>query len=309
MFGQSSMRSRAAIWGYVLVLGSAASFGFLPVFLTDARATGMSNITTLTWRYIIAAAVFLPYAIWRDRWRPSRRGLVGLLVVGLVLSPLQAMLYMNAVYQAGPALATLLLHLYPVFVCFGAVAMRRQRWSWWILAVLVVALAGIALTLGPLQAVSLVGVAIGFACGLEYALYLLAVDVVAPMVPSRTLAGVTFLCTAVTFAVVGMCAGQLSFPAGGSGWRAVVLLGLVCTIAAVWLLYEGMTHIGPATASLTSMTEWALLASVIWLGLRLDWVQWLGAAIVIVAALAGVRLMSETALSDDEIASSLSMPG
>ncbi|MGL4831375.1 MAG: DMT family transporter [Propionibacteriaceae bacterium] len=289
------MRSRAALWGYVLVLGSAASFGFLPVFLTNARATGMSNIMTLTWRYIIAASVFLPYAIWRDRWRPSRRGVAGLLVVGLVLSPLQAVLYMNAVYQAGPALATLLLHLYPVFVCFGAVALRRQRWSWWIPVVLAVALVGIALTLGPTEALSMVGLGIGFACGLEYAVYLLAVDVVAPLVPSRTLAAGTFLGTAVAFAATGGVTGQLSMPAGKAGWLAVALLGLVCTIAAVWLLYEGMTYIGAATASLTSMTEavWALLASVIWLELRLTWIQWLGAAIVIVAALAGVRLTSK----------------
>lgn len=288
-------QSSTAVLGYLLVFASALSFGFLPLFLTDGLRAGMTKPTMLFWRYVLATAVFLPYAIWHDRWKPTRHGIVGLLVVGLVLSPLQALLYLTAVQYAGPALATLLLHLYPVFVCIGAVALHRQRWNWWIPGILALALLGIQMTLGPIEQVPQFGVVIGFATGIEYAIYVLGVDLVAPHVPSRTLAGVTFCGTAMAFGVVGTIAGEIALPPNAQAWRSVLLLALVCTIAAVWLLYESMTYIGPARASLASMTEavWALIVSVLFLEVRMNLLQWLGAALVIASALVGAWLTSK----------------
>lgn len=284
-------------WGYLLVLASAASFGFLPLFVTRAREAGLSNETTLIWRYVIASVIFLPYALLHDRWRPTRRGMWWLVIVGLVLSPMQAVLYIYSVQYAGPALATLLLHLYPVFVCLGAVAMRRQRWSWWIPGFLALAFVGIGMTVGEIRSAPVLGLILGTALGIGYAVYVLAVDVAAGFVPSRTLAAVGFLGTAIAIAIIGFPLGRIQLPASAQGWVACVGLGVVCTIAAVWLFYEGMSLTGAAHASLVSMSEavFALVVSVLFLGTRLDMLQWTGAVLVIVSAFGGILLTSSPA--------------
>ncbi|MGL5406861.1 MAG: DMT family transporter [Propionibacteriaceae bacterium] len=292
--------------GYVLVTISAACFGLLPLWATWSRSQGMPVIATLFWRFLLAAAIFLPYAIWRDRRRLSARALVATILLGLIVYTCQAGLYFFAIGFAGPALATVLLYLYPIFVCLGAVLLRRQQWSWWIMFFLAVAMFGIALTVGKIAQASLAGVLVGVACGLSYAIYMLIVDQVATRVPSRTMAAIMFSSAAVDMGVIGAATGQIVVPGKAQIWLIIVGLAVVSTIGGVWLLYAGMPLIGPTHASLVSMTEAvvALIVSTIFLDVRMTLLQWIGAALVIAAAIGGMTITLPAAapspLSDSE---------
>jgi drug/metabolite transporter (DMT)-like permease len=279
-------------WGVPLVLVSAASFGFLPTFTTYAFANGLSLLTLLFLRFSIAALLFFGYLALRGQLRlPSGRELAGLAVLGGVLYTLQSITLFSAVRRIAPALAVLLLYLFPALVMLLSLVIDRERLSVRRLVAMLVAFTGIGLMLGlPGGSPNLLGVGFAVAAAVFYSLYIVFGNRVSSSVSPVATCAYACLFGAVATGLAGGVTGRLRFDFAPAGWWPVLGLAVVSTVIALGTLFAGMSLIGPSSASVLSMFEpvVSILAAWLLLGSKLTVPQLAGGAVVLVGALLAV---------------------
>ncbi|ACZ84932.1 DMT family transporter [Streptosporangium roseum] len=278
--------------GVVATLVSAAAFGLMPVFAFYAYGTGMSVTTLLLLRFAIAAAVFLGWLGLRGRLgRLTGRQWATLALLGGGMYAAQSLLYFTAVQRIAPALAVLLLYLYPGLVSVLSAVVERTRMSWSVVGPILVSLAGLTLVVGRLDAgLDLPGVLAAVGAAVAYAFYIvLGSRVSASLSPAVTTAYLTMFATG-SFALLGLALGglDLGFAPAGWGWAAAV--AIVSTVLAIALFFVGATTLGPVRASILSMLEpvVAVLAAWLLLGGTLSWPQLAGGAVVLAGAVWGI---------------------
>ncbi|MET8336105.1 DMT family transporter [Streptosporangium canum] len=278
--------------GVVATLVSAAAFGLMPVFAFYAYGTGMSVTTLLLLRFAMAAAVFLGWLGLRGRLgRLTGRQWATLALLGGGMYAAQSLLYFTAVQRIAPALAVLLLYLYPGLVSVLSAVVERTRMSWSVVGPILVSLAGLTLVVGRLDAgLDLLGVLAAVGAAVTYAFYIvLGSRVSASLSPTVTTAYLTMF-AAGSFALLGPVLGglDLGFAPAGWGWAAAV--AIVSTVLAIALFFVGATALGPVRASILSMLEpvVAVLAAWLLLGGTLSWPQLAGGAVVLAGAVWGI---------------------
>ncbi|MER5319945.1 DMT family transporter [Streptosporangium roseum] len=278
--------------GVVATLVSAAAFGLMPVFAFYAYGTGMSVTTLLLLRFAIAAVVFLGWLGLRGRLgRLTGRQWATLALLGGGMYAAQSLLYFTAVQRIAPALAVLLLYLYPGLVSILSAVVERTRMSWSVVGPILVSLAGLTLVVGRLDAgLDLPGVLAAVGAAVAYAFYIvLGSRVSASLSPTVTTAYLTMFATG-SFALLGLALGglDLGFAPAGWGWAAAV--AIVSTVLAIALFFVGATTLGPVRASILSMLEpvVAVLAAWLLLGGALSWPQLAGGAVVLAGAVWGI---------------------
>ncbi|MEV4247698.1 DMT family transporter [Streptosporangium canum] len=282
--------------GVVATLVSAAGFGLMPVFAFYAYGTGMSVTTLLLLRFAMAAAVFLGWLGLRGRLgRLTGRQWATLALLGGGMYATQSLLYFTAVQRIAPALAVLLLYLYPGLVSVLSAVVERTRMSWSVVGPILVSLAGLTLVVGRLDAgLDLLGVLAAVGAAVAYAFYIvLGSRVSASLSPTVTTAYLTMF-AAGSFALLGPVLGglDLGFAPAGWGWAAAV--AIVSTVLAIALFFVGATALGPVRASILSMLEpvVAVLAAWLLLGGTLSWPQLAGGAVVLAGAVWGILASS-----------------
>jgi drug/metabolite transporter (DMT)-like permease len=159
--------------GYALVIGSYLLFSLTPILMvwTDAPAS-----LVLVVRYFIAAGILLA-VFWR------RRPLAGVLrpvvwrrfVIMAAIDASQAFAYFYAVRELGVAVATFIYYLQPLWVALLAPRILHVTTERVLYVAIPVALAGLALVLGPsfsgAASLSVTGVAAALLAGLGFALF------------------------------------------------------------------------------------------------------------------------------------------
>ncbi|MBK8446035.1 MAG: DMT family transporter [Micropruina sp.] len=291
------MAQRNRFRGYALAIVSALVFGAMPVLAVVAYAGGAGVTMLLFWRFALAALVLGPVA-WvlarRGGERPARRAVATGLVMGGVLYAGQAALYFVAVQQGSAALAALLLYTYPALVALGSSLLARRPPAPMVVVALAVATVGVALALGPVDGIRIAAVLTGLGSALVYTLYILLGARTAAMAGTTTSA-LVFASAATTFAVAAGATGQLALPPPDAR-LPIVVIALVCTVLGVWFFLESMHRIGATQASLTSTLEpiTSVLLSAVLLQTAMNPLQWVGAALVVVAAVLGIRSSAAT---------------
>ncbi|MFD4030701.1 DMT family transporter [Streptomyces sp. NPDC058637] len=279
--------------GYLLIGLSATGFGLMPVFATFAYRDGLTLATLLFLRFALAAAVFLPYAIRHARRTgpPKRADLLRLVVLGGVLYTAQSALYFSSVKHISPALAALLLYVYPALVATVSAVVGRDRPSLAIVGSMLASFAGVSLVLGRIGAdLNIVGVLQVLGAAGVYTAYILYGDRVSGSVHPVVMTACVSAAAAVSFLLYGAATGDLRLDFAFRGWLWVLALALVSTVVAILCFFLGMTVIGPTRASIGSMLEpvVSIVASAVLLSSGLTWLQLLGAALVLTGATAGV---------------------
>ncbi|SEM50207.1 DMT family transporter [Streptacidiphilus jiangxiensis] len=283
--------------GFGLVGLSATGFGLMPVFAVHAYGDGLTVPTLLFLRFAIAAALFLPCAWWyarrRGGLRVTRGDLLRVALLGGVLYAAQSTLYFSAVRHISPALAALILYVYPALVACGAAAIGKERPTAAVVGSVVVTLCGVALALGRLGGgLSAVGIGEAVGAAVVYTVYILYGDRLgAGGLPPVALTGLVSLFAALSFLGYGAVRGQLSFGFREAGWVPVVCVALGSTVVAILCFFAGMALLGPTKASLGSMLEPVVsivAAAALLPGSALTALQLLGAALVLVGASVGV---------------------
>lgn len=239
--------------GILFIAISAASFGTLAIFGHFAYDDGMDTFTVLFLRFGLSAAFMTILLILRKEPYPRGRILAQLIGMGAIGYVGQSFLYMTAIKYASAGLVALLLYLYPFFVAVLSVIFLHEKLTRTKIIALMLALVGAALTVGPVSG-QFIGAAMAIVAALIYSIYIIVGTNVMKHVSAVQ-------STAVIFASAGAVYGMLTFvngahfPAGSSGWLAVLGIIFISTIIPVTTFLIGLERVGPTNAAMLSTIE------------------------------------------------------
>lgn len=239
--------------GYLAIVASAIGFATLAIFGRWAVADGVNTNSLLFLRFTTAAVVMGAICFARREPLPASRSLWPLVGMGAIGYVGQATCYLTALQFASAGLVALLLYLYPVLVAALSVIFLRERLTWPRVLALALALAGVALTAGPVTG-EWRGVALALGAAAIYSVYIIVGD--------RVLTAVSpWMSSAVIFASAGLMAGALmliggvAFPRTSAGWGAMAGIVALATLVPVSLFLFGVSRIGATNAALLSTLE------------------------------------------------------
>ncbi len=286
---------RRRLTGVALALASAAGFGVMPVLGKVAYDDGAEPVGVLAVRFALAAAVLLVLARLLGQPLPRDRRLGTLALLGGVGYVGQALCYFNALERISAGLTALLLYVFPALVVVLSAVLLR-KWPRPLSAGCVaLALAGTALTIGPVQGGQGSGVALGLGAALVYALYVIA--------SSRVTGVGAFAMAAVVLSAAALTTGGLAaatrpaLPSSATAWLALVGVALLGTVVAVTAFFGALALIGPSDASVLSTVEpvVSVVVAGLVLGERLSSAQVAGGAVVLLAVAVLARAGSPAA--------------
>lgn len=282
--------ARRRLVGVVLIIISAVSFGALAIFARLAYAAGAAPTTVLLLRFTIAGAVMVGImAFGRQPW-PRGRILLGLIAMGGLGYVGQSLSYFVALTLASASLVALLLYLYPAIVTILAAIFLHERLAPRTILALALALVGTYLTIGTVGGGQPLGIAIGAAAAVIYAIYILVGSRITPRagaIPSST---VIMLAAAAVYTAIVAIQGP-AWPTTNLGWAAVVAIALIPTVVAILTFFAALERLGPTDASTLSTLEpivTVALATLV-LGERLAPIQLAGGALILTAVVVLAR--------------------
>ena len=221
---------------------------------------------------------------------PRGRRLLALVLLGSVGYATQSLTFFTAARYVSAGLASLLLYIYPALVVLLAATLLGERLTRVTVGALGLALAGTALTIGPVAGGHPLGVVLALLAALTYAVYIVLGSRVTPHVGALPSSTVVILGAAGTYAVLS-AAQRPAFPRTTAGWAAVAGLALLCTVVAIVAFFAGLARIGPADASTLSTLEPVVtvgLAAAL-LGERVALLQALGGVLILAAVVVLAR--------------------
>ncbi len=235
-----------------LVLLSALGFGSMAIFAKIAYASGLTPTMLLTLRFVLAVAMLAP-VVWLRRLRiPRGRTLAGFMLMGALYTA-QSQSYFTALMHASSGLVGLLLYVYPVLVTVLAVAFGWEKLDRRTVALLALAITGMAVMLGgDLQGTPL-GITLGLLAAGIYAVYI--------VIGGRLTQGTDPLAATLvvmTAAAIGngsiAVAGGAALPSDATTWLAILAIAFA-TVVAIACFLVGIKYVGPAQASIISTLE------------------------------------------------------
>ncbi|HLW02152.1 MAG TPA: DMT family transporter [Ktedonobacterales bacterium] len=288
-----------ALVGLVLILTSAAGYGSQPIFARLAYAAGANVSTVLLLRFVLALAVLWPVLllgrrgkyIWAVIKQPRR--LLSLLVLGVLFSG-NSIAFFTALTYLHTAVVELLLYLYPGVVLVLSAIFLRERLGLMKLLALLCAVAGSALTVGPLGAVALPGVTggkvllglgLGLSAALIYATYIVVGNRLAAGTPADVTAAVSMTGTMLVFIVGALFGDGATLRLSVHGWLAIAGVALFSSVIATSFFLAGLERLGPSRAAILATVEPVVTLTLATLVLHDPplWFQVVGGGLILVA--------------------------
>ena len=280
-------RRRTAI-GVILALTTATAFAISNALANVVFIDGGGELELLIVRWFASAVVLLIYmrASGVSPGLPAGRLVaalgLGVIAVGYAFALLRSFSFVPI------ALAVLVFYLFPIVTTLAAWSLGRERPSWRVGAVIVIAFGGLVLALDVTGAtVNLAGIALAFAAAVGVAIAVLGID---------TLVGHGGDARPVMFWMTGasivLCAAIIAtnlpaaFPATTTGWAAFVGSTVIFIYAYIGF-FVAVTLIGPVRLTVLANIEpvVTLPLGFFILGQLLSPIQLVGGAIVVGALL------------------------
>jgi drug/metabolite transporter (DMT)-like permease len=286
----SELESRLV--GAGLCAASAFGFATLSILGKLAYAEGLSMTGFLSLRFGCAGVLLLIIlGIRRGRAIfPERRLLLALFLLGAVGYFSQASLYFLGLRRISASLSSVLLYIYPVFVALTVWIFEGRRPTRLEGLAMVLALAGVALTAGPLVGQDEggpdpVGVLLILVGAAGYGAYIVVsnryVHRAGPLVSTAWIA----LGASVSFGLAGWLTDSWVFAFTPRSVTLLAALVLFSTILPLATFFAGMRRVGPTAASLLSTLEpvFTILLAALILHEALTRNQWAGGALILIA--------------------------
>ena len=275
--------------GILLVLVSAVSFGFTPIFARLAYSEGIKVNELLFFRFFIAFLITGIILAARGRLSlPAWKDLLVLITLGALGYFLETTLYFTSLLYSPVAIVALLLYTYPVFVAVGAFFLRWERLSRTLAAAILIALIGLVLVANSFNNSLGRGVMLALGASVMYTLYILGGSRVLKRVGGDLAAFYVMGAASLSFGLTGEGSGSFRLDWGFLGWVWVVLIALICTVVAVITFLIGVSRIGPSKSALLSLVEpvTSVLVALALFGNALTALQWFGGLLILSAAVA-----------------------
>ncbi len=270
--------------GITFIIISAVSFGAMPIFARLAYASGADPATLLFLRFGMGAAVML--GILFVSKTPFPRGLIllELILLGAIGYVGESLAYFTALTMASAGLVALMLYIYPALVTALSVIFLKEHLTTPKIVALFLALSGTALTIQITSRGSMIGILLGIAAAVDYAIYILLGSRIVRRSGSIGSTTIIIASTAGVYAVIAPIHG-LAFPASALGWIAVLAIALISTVLAFVTFFAGLKRIGPTSAATLSTFEpiVAVALAAVVLGESITPFQALGGMLILVA--------------------------
>ncbi len=281
--------------GVFLILISGSSFGTLAIFARLAYEDGVTPVTLLFLRFVIASPCMLSIMWLRGNPLPRGRVLLGLALMGGIGYVGQALSYFTALTLIPAGLVALLLYLYPAIVTVLAVIALRERISKWKIIALLIALGGTVLTIGPTGGGQPLGVVFGLGAAFIYSIYILVGSRITRQVTVIQSSTVVIVSAAIVSSGLVAIKGP-AFPETASGWASVIAIAIISTILAIVTFFAGLERVGPTNASTLSTVEPAVtvvLAAMV-LGEAISFFRIIGGMMIVLAVVILARSEAPT---------------
>jgi len=272
--------------GILLVLVSAVSFGFIPIFARLAYSQGVGIDELLFVRFLLAFLIMgAILAASRRLTVPKKDDLLILILLGALAYFLQSTLYFTALLYSPVAIVALLLYTYPVFVTIGAFALGWEKISGRLAGAFVIATLGLILAANPFGSSIGLGVILALGSSITYTIYILGGSKVLRRIKGEVAAFYVLGAGSISFGLTGALTGSIHLNWTLEGWFWVAMLTLLCTVVAISTFFMGLSKIGPSRASLISLVEpvTSVLASLWLFGNALNTLQWFGGLLILIA--------------------------
>ncbi|MBW2590284.1 MAG: DMT family transporter [Deltaproteobacteria bacterium] len=242
------------LFGVLLILVSAASFGAMPVFARFAYEAGSNPITVLFLRFSIASVFMLIVMVLRGIAFPKGRTFIALVLMGGVGYVCQTLSYFTALTLASAGLVAILLYLYPALVVIFTVLFLKDPITKNKTLALILALAGTMLTIGLDGGGQSLGIILAITAAIIYSVYIIVGSKVIRKADAFSSSAVIMVSAGVvSCGLVAVHGG--AWPATMAGWISIVAISLVSTVLGIVTFLEGLRRIGPANASMLSTLE------------------------------------------------------
>ncbi|MQL51093.1 EamA family transporter [Desulfofundulus thermobenzoicus] len=243
--------------GMVLVLFSTICLSAEAVAAKIAYQGGATVLTTLTLRYVLAAAVFwlLVLAGGYD-WRLSRRQLFIVSILSVGAQTLTVLALFEAFRYIPGAMAILFLYFYPTVVTMLAFFFLKEPLTWPKGAALLLTFLGCAVILGqPVGALNMKGVLLSLSAALTNAVFLVGTTRLLSGIQTTVYNAYLTTIVALTVGLLSLVRGQFSLAFNLQALAAIGVLGIVCTVLALAALLRGVKEIGASRAAIISTFE------------------------------------------------------
>jgi drug/metabolite transporter (DMT)-like permease len=270
--------------GLIFIIISAASFGVMPIFAQLAYLAGAEPITVLFLRFSIAAVVMNLIMVIRRTAYPRGLILLELILLGAIGYVSESLTYFLALKLASAGLVALLLYIYPALVTALSAVFLKEHLTRTKIIALFLALSGTALTLRISSGGSMLGILLGIAAGVDYAIYiLLGSRIVRRSSPFSSTTVIITSTAGVYVAIVAMRG--VTYPTISTGWIAIIAIALISTVLAFVTFFAGLKRIGPTSASTLSTFEpiVAVVLAAIVLGETISPIQIVGGVLILAA--------------------------
>jgi drug/metabolite transporter (DMT)-like permease len=276
-----------------LVAFSACCFGSIPIIITVATRDGARLIDLLSWRFLVASALL---TVVSGGLAPLRR--VGSRALPLLLfagagQAAVNLVSLSALRYIPAATLTFLFYSYPAWVAVISAVRGTDPLTARRAGALALSLAGLALMVGIPGAGGLhpLGVLLALASALLYALYIPMIDHLGTGLAPSVTAAYASVGAAAVLATIAIATGGLALHFAPTGWMAVALLSVLCTVLAFLAFLRGLSTIGPVRTAIVSTVEpfWAALLGSVVLGQRLG-VRTLAGGLLIATAVVLLQL-------------------
>ncbi len=247
------MRVGPKLYGILLVIISAASFGAMAVLAPVAYRAGTNPITLLFMRFAIASVVMAVVMGVRGVVFPRGKLLLSLVLMGGLVYVTQTLVYFTALTMASPSLVALLLYLYPALVAVLAMALLKEPITKPKLIALALALIGMVLTIGPQGRGGSLGIILALSAATIYAIYIVAGDKLLKQVNALTATAVIMMSAGVVYGGIVALQGFKS-PDTVVGWGAIFATALF-SIIAIGTFMAGIERVGSTNAAVLSTVE------------------------------------------------------
>jgi drug/metabolite transporter (DMT)-like permease len=268
-----------------MVLGSAASFGTLPVLVKFAYATGLTPLQTLSYRFLLAAAGLHALALVRGEHagRLDLRRAAQFLLLGGIGYAAQSGSFFGALCCLPASLVELIAYVYPSLVAVGAWLLFRRPVGARRALALAISFGGVALLIGGVRLQAGLPLLLAITSPFLYAAYILAGERLMRGASALTASAFVHTGAGVALFVVLLLSGESALPRNPASWPFLLLLAVVPSMIAISLLLAGLPRIGAPQAALLSTIEpvVTLALAVTLLGDRLSPAQLVGAAAVL----------------------------
>jgi drug/metabolite transporter (DMT)-like permease len=273
---------RRALRGFVLLNVATIGWGSTYCVIQLAEQTGLTAGGVTFLRFAVAALAMAPFV--RFERRVVRAGIeLGMWLGAGYITQAAGLRYTSVGHAA--FISTMFVILVPL----GAV-LRGHRVAALVWAAAVVAAAGVTLLSFDGGAPN-AGDAWCVLSAVIWAFYITRLEHFAPQFSARTLTAVHVCAVVPWAALVAAMDGALTASLTSVPWLHVVYLGIAGSAATAWLQVLGQARVPAPTAAIIYTLEpvWASLFAMIVFGDSFGWRGWIGAAMILVAAVASTR--------------------